>query len=71
MISVEEEFETFQGGERRDSVIEGCSCVNEEGMGCFNGIQLHVIQGIYVLEEVCKCTCTSMIKGICSLKAIL
>ena len=39
---MEEEFETFQGGERRDSVIEGCSHVNEEGMGCFNGVQLHV-----------------------------
>ena len=38
---MEEEFETFQGGERRESVIEGCSHMNEGGMGSFNGIQLH------------------------------
>ena len=38
---MEEEFETFQGGERRDLVIESCSHVNEEGIGCFNGVQLH------------------------------
>ena len=34
---MEEEFETFQGGERRESVIEGRSHANE-GMGSFNGV---------------------------------
>ena len=44
---MEEEFETFQGGERRDSVIEGRSHVNE-GMGSFNGVQLHTCYTGYI-----------------------
>ena len=40
---MEEEFETFQGGERRESVIEGCSHVNEGGMGCFDGTVTYML----------------------------
>ena len=53
MISVEEEFETFQGGERRDSVIEGCSHMNEEGMGCFNGTVTYMLYRVYTYWRKC------------------